>query len=210
MCRQITCRRRQSWPFRHDPRSSSATTAPSSRWIRSQAQWRSSTLPGKRQPRTHSPSSPSTRISPPAPILRDWQPAHAATMRRSSHPQARHQVNAAASRAESGHGNVARAAIPTRTSATPEPATPRRRRGSGLSSAKYALDGTCDRFRRGDLSLQQVRIQVGVGKLQNCTKCRLIVVAVLRVAGFEIAEQELVELPHAAPALPFQTGGIRH
>lgn len=56
------------------------------------------------------------------------------------------------------------------------------------------------------MSLQQVRIQVGIGKVQNCAKCRLILIAVLRVARLEIAEQKLVELPHAAPTLPAETG----
>ena len=87
-------------------------------------------------------------------------------------------------------------------SSTPDQRTTRRRSGSGWISAKYAVDDTRDRLRRRRLPLQQIRVQFGVGKLENCAERRFIVIAIARVILFEIAQEKLVELAHSAPALP--------
>jgi hypothetical protein len=98
-------------------------------------------------------------------------------------------------------GKPAMAPMPPSEAMTPVPMTTRRAAGSGLRSLENVFDDT-SQFGGWRLFVQQVADELGIGKRQKCLECLLISIRRLLVVIIEISQQQIVQLPHSAPALP--------
>ena len=184
------------------PRSSSPYRTPHRFRSRIQPAFCSSTLPASRLAACHCPSASSSSRSPPARKRSRRHARHARCSRRNSRPAMAAQRPQPASLNHAATGKLRMIRQAATASVTPDQRTIRRRNGSGVISAKYAVDDTRYGLGRRCLPLQEIGVQFWICKLQNCPERGLIVVARVWVVVFQVAYQELVELPHAASALP--------
>jgi len=202
MCRQITCRRRQLGLCRHSPRSNSANTSPRSLCTRIQAVRRSSRLPGRSLATCHPPPDFRRCIAPSWPTRSPTYREYARCKRTSSIPLETAQATAPATRSAKCTGNSRIINRPSAASSAPLSRTAPRNAGSAINSAENALDDTSNALRVRRLPLQQISIQLGIGKVQNGAKRRLFLCVSRRIVALEIAQQQLIKLAHAAAALP--------
>lgn len=154
MCRQITCRRRQSSLSRQLPRTGSAHCWPCSILRRIQPTRLNNTLPGKSRAACQLPSGSSSRISPSGVMRKRQQRTKPRLIPTSSLTKRVSQPTLPATSSSQWRGKVSISAMPAAPKMLPEKRTSQRSTASGYSSAEYVLDDTRDRLRVVRLPLQ--------------------------------------------------------